>query len=141
MTSRPVKVNNKCTVKCDDYSPINGYPRKWQMEGWAETGGINGGIDSFDIQCKKKSDGSGFEWVGDFKECIQVCTPITTYNNADEWTCTNDFFIGSTCTKTCLPGFKFDKTNASWKKTSTRCRKKSYGSSWSNSHFKDCVPE
>ena len=51
----PVVVNNNCTVKCVDGD-------KWQLEG---------GIDSFDIQCKATSD-SGFEWVGDFKICLQV---------------------------------------------------------------------
>jgi len=140
----PVKVNNKCTVMCDDYSPILGYPREWQMEGWAETGGVNGGVDSFDIQCKQNSAGNGFEWVGDFKECIQVCGALgrAWQEGVDPiWTCTNDFFIGSVCEKSCPAGWKLDKNAASYKKTVARCRSKSYGSSWSQSHFKECIPE
>lgn len=131
----PVKINNKCTVKCAD-NPRNGWPNKLMMEGWIESG-----VDSFEIQCKKNVKEDVLKWQGDFKKCQKVCFNLTGKGRWDEvepiWKCTNLFYEGSRCTKSCPDGYKLDNT-VKWRRiTTVRCTGR--GSWTRSSSFKPCV--
>ena len=139
----PVLPDKKCKVTCDDPNPVNGHPREWMMEGWDETG-----IGHFDIKCQSNSDGT-FEWVnaagGEMKQCIPVCYNFSRGRTEDDevdpiWKCTKNNFVGSKCTKKCPDGYKLsNEGNNRWKHSNTQCKKRSYGTSWTNSWFKACV--
>ena len=96
----------------------------------------------------KDSDGT-FEWVntagGAMTDCLPVCYNFSKgQTDGDEvepiWSCTKNNFPGSKCTKSCPNGYKFSNEGSNrWKHTSTKCQKKSWGTSWTESWFKACV--
>merc|ERR1712176_1113805 len=133
----PVKVGNKCTVRCDDYPLSDGSPREWQMSTYPEK-------NSFELECKEVDNQMKWVPVDVEKElqCIQVCYDRTGRTYGDEvdpiWDCSNANFINSECVKSCPAGYSSDKTKP-WQKKKSKCRKKSYGTSWSVTHFKPCI--
>ena len=142
----PVRPDKKCKVTCAASGWVNGHPRDWMMDGWLDTG-----VSHFDIKCQSNSDGT-FEWVnaagGPMTECLPVCYNFSKGRDGDEvdpvWTCTKNNFPGSKCTKSCPDGYKLsDEGDNRWKNTSTKCQKKSWGTSWTENPgwFKPCVRE
>ena len=140
----PLKVGNKCKVRCEGWNKnlVNDHPREWVMEGWNGPGDVN----HFELQCKRNQNTGVFEMVtpdgSPRKQCIQKCYNAQWGEDEEDngiWHCTNGNNIGSKCTKSCPEGYKFEPR--SWKKTSTTCQRKSYGTSWSQSWFKACVPK
>lgn len=114
----PVFPGNSCTAKCHgDYKLANG-------------------ADSFEVECLK-TGANTYEWSDTVVDCIGECWELGAQSEDETepiWDCTNAFFVGSTCTKSCPDGYKMVKNHGK-NKNVWKCLDKSYGPSWNNHNF------
>ena len=116
---------------------VDGRPREWQMEDFISTG-----VSHFDVTCKQHEDGS-FGVEGSFKKCERVCPVLKGKTYGDEvepiYTCDNEFYLGSTCEKSCPEGYKLK--GKGWNKKK-KCKVTWNISGWRDSgNWKYCVKE